>query len=196
MIMLLIGVPGSIGASGQSKEVSEESGESNVLDLRPRVGFGISAGTSPFGGELMGGHLLYTVERHIHLGAQVSFVLSKNGNNPGRISPRSSLTWSIAPYAKVFLPVRGNISPFLIGSLTVRKEGLVYEVPDEDFGVDYEYGPTASISTAITIGGGAEYFIEESFGIFGTIGLIEAELGTGDTRIGLLSPRVGIEWIL
>ncbi len=217
MVLLLLLLAGSAelfaqergGGVGTSEKRAEEpvkvvsatvldekkEGEGDNLIDRPKVGFGFTAGAGSLGGELVGGHLLFSVERNIHVGAQIGLSLTNQSGNSARRATRPVFNWSFSPYTKVFLPVRGSINPFFIGQLVVQKSGLAYEIPDEEFGVSYDFESTSSISTSLYFGGGAEYFVSKSFGLFGYVGLLDIDLDNGSRQIGILGPRVGIEWL-
>ena len=220
MTLLLLALP-TIGSAQEKKderitELEEKVGELEeqlmktagttsskdigigMLD-RPSVGLGITAGASSVGGELLGGHIVFSMQKNLHIGTQVGLSMSSSSNNPGRQARTTSTSLYLAPYTKLFFPLQPSMSPFLIGGLAFEKSGTSYSIGDEedDFGVYYGNGQTGStIRSSLYIGGGAEFFASRSIGIYGYVGLLEVDLDSGERRLGLLGPRVGIEWFL
>ena len=218
LAVILLGLP-TIGRGQDDKRVAEleekvEELEKSLLEKadkteindvgigmldRPSIGLGITAGASSIGGPLLGGHVVFSVQKNLHIGTQIGLSMESSANTPGRQVRTTNTSLLIAPYTKLFFPLQSALSPFLIGGLEFEKRGNSYSVvgSEDDFGVYYGNGQTGStIRSSLYIGAGAEYFASRSLGIYGYFGLLEIDLGSGERRLGLLGPRIGIEWFL
>lgn len=112
-----------------------------------------------------GGQVQYAINHDLHVGAQVGF----------RISDGTDITF--APYAKYFLG-GSTVRPYAIGQFAISSRSV---------------GNTST--TGINLGGGAQYWISEKFGVFGQISVLELPISPSgqDVSFGILTPSIGLE---
>jgi hypothetical protein len=112
-----------------------------------------------------GGQVQYAINHDLHVGTQFGF----------RISDGTDLT--IAPYAKYFLG-GSTVRPYAIGQFAISSRSVA-----------------GTSSTGINLGGGAQYWISERFGIFGQISVVEIPVSPSgqDIAFGILTPSIGLE---
>lgn len=193
------------------EKVAKQAAEIDALDGsndrgtqigRPSIGLGVTAGASSINGPMLGGHVVVPLQKNLHVGAQVGLSLESTAGIAGGRGRTNSTSLLFSPYTKLFFPLepvmKNSMSPFLIGGLSVERSGSSYSFgeDEDDFGVNYGVETNSSTSTSLYVGGGAEFFVNRSVGIYGYVGLFEIDLDDGKRRLGLLGPRVGIEWFL
>lgn len=130
------------------------------------------------GGGFLGGHIAYAISPAIHIGTQFGLQIYSDDN-----VSRNSLEFG--PYGKFILQGTPQFKPFGmiqfgIGSQSTKPDG------------------GSSVSNTVTklvFAGGAEYFLNRNFGIYGRVDVID--IGFGDnsyTAFGIGSASVGVEW--
>ena len=149
------------------------------------LGIGVTVGSMTEQNSSVGGHVAFAMTEKLHLGSQVGFSTgsSENGDSDSYIL--------IAPYAKFLFPLRNDFTPFLIGQVIVDNGGTSYEYVLGQEGIS-----SSNSRSSLYFGGGAEYFPTPGLGVYGYIGFIDIGLDPKGTQIGLLQPRVGVEWFL
>ena len=112
-----------------------------------------------------GGQVQYAINHDLHVGAQVGF----------RISDGTDITF--APYAKYFLG-GSTVRPYAIGQFAISSNST-----------------SNTSSTGITLGGGAQYWISDHFGVFGQIAVLDLPFSPKEKKIafGILTPSIGLE---
>lgn len=114
-------------------------------------------------GQPLGGHLVYAIIPGIHIGAGVGFLVQDGPD-----------VFFTNPYGKFLFDVTREFKPY------VRGEFILLHV-DGDTNI------------GLGVGGGAEYFANEHFGIFGGLNVFQF-VDPDVTQFGLLQPQVGVEW--
>lgn len=112
-----------------------------------------------------GGQVQYAINHDLHVGAQVGF----------SISDGTDITF--APYAKYFLG-GSSFRPYAIGQFAISSRST---------------GNTST--TGVNLGGGAQYWISEKFGVYGQISVLELPISPSgqDVAFGILTPSIGLE---
>lgn len=152
----------------------------------PSEGFGLGATVGCLNSEtdILGGHVSLIPSANLHVGAQVGFAM-ESGDAVGA----SRSYWLFAPYAKFLLSLRNDFSPFLIGQIVLDNGGSSYTYTPGGTGET-----SSSMRSSLFIGGGAEYFPSSQLGVYAYLGVLDLGLSPQSTRLGLLEPRVGVEW--
>lgn len=134
------------------------------------LGFGVNTGLHNLGGQVQ-----YAINHDLHVGTQVGF----------RISDGTDITF--APYAKYFLG-GSQVRPYAIGQFAISSTAAATS------------SATASNTseTGITLGGGAQYWISEKFGVYGQIAVLNLPFSPKEKKIGfgILTPSIGLELFL
>lgn len=115
-------------------------------------------------GQAIGGHVAYALSPAFHVGTSFGLQIQEGAN-----------TVLLGPYAKFLLKGTKELKPYFIGQFMLMSGG-------------------GATNTAVSIGGGGEYFITPNFGLFGQLNVVSLRFDPSVTRIGLLEPVVGIEW--
>ena len=112
-----------------------------------------------------GGQVQYAINHDLHVGTQFGF----------RISDGTDITF--APYAKYFL-AGTTVRPYAIGQFAISSRSA---------------GNTST--TGINLGGGAQYWISDKFGVYGQLSVLELPISPSvqDISFGLLTPSIGLE---
>lgn len=112
-----------------------------------------------------GGQVQYAINHDLHVGTQFGLTISDG----------TSITF--APYAKYFLG-GSTVRPFVIGQFAISSRSA---------------GNTST--TGINLGGGAQYWISDKFGVYGQLSVLELPISPSgqDVSFGLLTPAIGLE---
>ena len=138
--------------------------------------FGTAQAQSPDGqlglgittGSQLGGTISYAINPAFHLGTIVGFEAANNVN-----------TIVLAPYGRfLFAGPNPFLKPFIQAQFSLLKVG------------------DAEATTAIGVGGGAEYFVNRNLGIYAGLTIFNLGLSPSGNTFGLLSPQIGVEWFL
>lgn len=129
---------------------------------------GLGFGVNRGGPATAGVQVQYAINQDLHVGTQFGF----------RISDGTDITF--APYAKYFLG-GSQVRPYAIGQFAISSKSVA-----------------GTSTTGITLGGGAQYWISEKFGVYGQVSVVEIPISPSgqDVGFGILTPSIGLELFL
>jgi hypothetical protein len=127
---------------------------------------GLGVGVNRGGPATSGVQVQYAINHDLHVGTQFGF----------RISDGTDITF--APYAKYFL-AGTTVRPYAIGQFAISSRSTA--------------GNTST--TGINLGGGAQYWFSDKFGVYGQVNVLEFPISPSgqDMSFGILTPSIGLE---